>query len=99
VYYVERGDSPKMTIVTKDEDGNNIIPSETPKCLIYRKTQLIDTLSVSGSGSDYLAFWTVPLNAVFSPPYYTAEWSWTYGLRKYVKRDKIYVYHTGVKES
>ena len=98
MYYVERGDSPKLGIVTKDENGNEITPSELPKCLIFLKTQLIDTLNVSGTVSTYIAFWTVPSNAILSPPYYTAEWKWVYGARNFVKRGMIYVYHTGVKE-
>ena len=96
VYYAERGDSPKLKIVTKDETGVLIVPSATPICTIKLGTKVIATLSVSNSAaSTYVAFWTVPSNALLDTVY-VGEWSWTYGTRPYIKRDRIYVYQTGV---
>jgi hypothetical protein len=98
LYYAERGDSPKSKIITKDELGNLITPDTTPICRILLGTRIVATLSVSNSApSTYVAFWTVPANALLDT-IYVVEWSWVYSTRPYIKRDKIYVYQTGVSK-
>lgn len=97
MYYAERGDTPKLKIVTKDEDGNKIDPDADPVCKVYLGTKLIDTLSVSNpTASTYVAHWAVPNNAELDK-IHVAEWTWTYSSRPYVARDKIYVHQTGLK--
>jgi len=96
LYYAERGDSPKTQVITKDENGNLIVPTGTPICKILLRDKVIATLVVSNSAaSTYAAFWSVPANAELDTVY-VAEWSWVYSTRPYIKRDKIYVYQTGV---
>jgi len=98
MYYAERGDSPKTKIITKDESGDLITPDALPICKIKLRTKTISTLSVSLSAtSTYVAFWNVPENALLDT-IYTVEWSWLYATRQYIKRDKIYVYQTGVSK-